>query len=160
MTVSRPLKTSKIRAYTTKIEEIKPPFVKQNKKLNQNTQTKKIQMIWTWDLYEEGRTLELIDPDIESTCSKEEVLRVIEVSLLCTQAVPTMRPSMSRVVAMLTGKVQVIPSTSHPRYIKDWQYNIAIAGATGTGSTPVIATTPMHNSKESSAERECDSIED
>jgi predicted HAD superfamily phosphohydrolase len=97
---------------------------------------------WTWDLYEEGRTLELIDPDIESTCSKEEVLRVIEVSLLCTQVVPTMRPSMSRVVALLTGDVQVIPSASRPRYIKDWQYNIAIAGATGTGSAPIIATTP------------------
>jgi hypothetical protein len=115
---------------------------------------------WTWHLYEKGRPLELMDPDLESTCSKEEVLRVVEVALLCTQAMPTMRPSMSRVVAMLTGDVKVIPAASRPGYIKDLQYNNVIAGATSTGSTSVIATTPMHNSKESSAERECHSIED
>ena len=57
-----------------------------------------------------------MDPEIESTCSKEEVLRVIEVALLCTQAAPTMRPSMSRVVAMLTGDVEINPSASRPGY--------------------------------------------
>jgi hypothetical protein len=97
---------------------------------------------------------------------------VIEVALLCTQAVPTMRPSMSRVVAMLTGDAEIIPAASRPAYIKDLQYNNAISGATGTGSTPVIVTTPLHNSAESSsilshdsltlssAEGECNSIKD
>eukprot|EP00253_Pinus_taeda_P011902 PITA_11902 len=93
---------------------------------------------WTWHLYEHGRLLELMDPDIESTCSKEEVLSVIEVALLCTQAVPTMRPSMSLVGAMLTRDVEVIPATSRPGYIKDLQYNNFIAGATSTDSTPVV----------------------
>jgi hypothetical protein len=64
----------------------------------------------TWHLYEQGRPLELMDPDLESTCLKEEVFRLIEVALLCTQAVPTMRPSMSRVVAMLTSDAEVIPA--------------------------------------------------
>jgi len=91
----------------------------------------------TWHLYEHGRLLELMDPDIESTCSKE-VLSVIEVALLCTQAVPTMRPSMSLVGAMLTRDVEVIPATSRPGYIKDLQYNNFIAGATSTDSTPVV----------------------
>eukprot|EP00253_Pinus_taeda_P021141 PITA_21141 len=103
---------------------------------------------WTWHLYEKERPLELMDPHIESTCSKEEVLRVIEVSLLCTQAVPAMRPSMSRVVAMLTGDVEIIPAASRPAYIKDLQYNAAIAGS---GSTPVVATPPLYNSVESSS---------
>jgi serine/threonine protein kinase len=122
---------------------------------------------WTWHLYEQGRPLELMDSYIESTCSKEEVLSVIEVALLCTQAVPTMRPSMSRVVAMLTSDVEVIPVASRPGYIKDLEYNNVIAGATSTGST-----TPMHNSTESSpilnydrlalcsAETKCNSIKD
>ena len=108
-------------------------------------------VLQTWHLYEKGSPLELMDPDIDSTCSKEEVLRVIEVALLCTQAVPTMRPSMSRVVAMLTGDVEVIPAASRPGYIKDLQYNNALAGVTGTGSTPAVATTPTHNITESSS---------
>jgi len=127
---------------------------------------------WTWHLYEEGRPLELMDPDIESTCSEEEVLRVIEVALLCTQAVPTTRPPMSRVVAMLTGDVEVIPAASRPGYIQDMQYNNSITGATGTGITHVIATTPMDDITERSlilghdsltlfsTERDCNSIKD
>eukprot|EP00253_Pinus_taeda_P017303 PITA_17303 len=103
---------------------------------------------WTWHLYEKERPLELMDPEIESTCSEEEVLRVIKVALLCTQAVPTMRPSMSRVVAMLTGDVEINPPASRPGYIKDLQYNAAIAGS---GSTPVVATPPLYNSVESSS---------
>jgi serine/threonine protein kinase/Leucine-rich repeat (LRR) protein len=114
---------------------------------------------WIWHLYDKERLLELMDPDIESTCSKEEVLRVIEVALLCTQAVPTMRPKMSRVVAMLTGDAEIIPVASRPAYIKDFQYNNAISGTTGTGSTPVIVTTPLHNSAESSSILSHDSIQ-
>jgi serine/threonine protein kinase/Leucine-rich repeat (LRR) protein len=104
---------------------------------------------WTWHLHEKEKTLDLMDPDIESTCSKEEVLRVIEVALLCTQAAPAMRPSMSRVVAMLTGDIEVNPAASRPGYIRDLQYNNAIALGTGAGSTPVVATAPMDNSAQS-----------
>jgi len=98
---------------------------------------------WTWHLYEQGKPLELMDPDIESTCSKEEVLRVIEVALLCTQAVPTMRPSMSRVVAMLTSDTEGIPAATRPGYIKDFQYNKDIEGVK-------MATIPMQRSTDNS----------
>ena len=126
-------------------------------------------VLQTWHLYEKGSPLELMDPDIDSTCSKEEVLRVIEVALLCTQAVPTMRPKMSQVVAMLTSAVEIIPAASRPGYIKDWQ---SLNSTPGTGSTPVVATTSMQNSTESlsllrqdsltlfSAERKCNPVKD
>lgn len=103
---------------------------------------------WTWHLYEQGRPLDLMDPEIESTRSNEEVLRVIEVALLCTQAVPTMRPPMSRVVAMLTGDVEEIPVASRPGYIQDFQHNSSIARASGTASTPIVATPPMDDMTE------------
>ena len=43
------------------------------------------------------------------------------VSFLCTQSSPTLRPSMSRVVAMLLGDIEVSTVTSKPGYLTDWK---------------------------------------
>ncbi|KAK9041591.1 hypothetical protein V6N11_016685 [Hibiscus sabdariffa] len=53
---------------------------------------------------------------------KNEALRVIGVALLCTQSSPSMRPPMSRVIAMLAGDIEVSSVTSKPSYITDWYY--------------------------------------
>ncbi|XP_059069790.1 probable LRR receptor-like serine/threonine-protein kinase At1g56140 isoform X1 [Cryptomeria japonica] len=101
---------------------------------------------WAWQLHEKERLLELMDPQLRPTYIEEEVLRVIGVALLCTQASPAMRPSMSRVVAMLTSDVEEIPVASQPGYITDWQYNNHLASQ-DSGSTS-IALTPQRRSTE------------
>ncbi|XP_057853910.2 probable LRR receptor-like serine/threonine-protein kinase At1g56130 isoform X3 [Cryptomeria japonica] len=101
---------------------------------------------WAWQLHEQERLLELMDPQLRPTYIEEEVLRVIAVALLCTQALPEMRPSMSRVVAMLTGDIEEIPVTSRPGYITDWQYNHHLA-AQDPGSAS-IALSPQQGSTE------------
>lgn len=73
---------------------------------------------WTWHLYEEKRQLEVIDVSIRrSRYSEEEVLRTINVGLLCIQANPSLRPSMSQVVDMLEGKISVDVSHCQPPYL-------------------------------------------
>ena len=57
-----------------------------------------------------------------------------------------MQPSMSRVIAMLTGDVEEIPAASCPGYITDWQYNNHLA-AQDPGSTS-IALSPQQKSTE------------
>lgn len=61
--------------------------------------------------------MKLVDPSAkDGSYSEEEALRVIEVALLCTQSVASMRPSMTRVVTMLTGDAEIaIPEISKPR---------------------------------------------
>lgn len=47
----------------------------------------------------------------------------ILVAFLCTQASPMMRPTMSRVVAMFTGDVEIdAHDISKPVYITDWNF--------------------------------------
>ena len=58
-----------------------------------------------------------------SEFNEEEVKRLIGVSLLCTQASLTLRPSMSRVEAMLSGDIEVSTVTSRPGYLTDWTYD-------------------------------------
>uniref|UniRef100_A0A0E0EIZ9 non-specific serine/threonine protein kinase n=1 Tax=Oryza meridionalis TaxID=40149 RepID=A0A0E0EIZ9_9ORYZ len=75
---------------------------------------------WAWHLYEKEDTLRIVDPRLESFNSKE-ALRVIHVALLCTQGSSHQRPPMSRVVAILTGDVDVTKVVTMPSYIIEWQ---------------------------------------
>ena len=74
-----------------------------------------------WKLHESGRSLELMDP-IVTEFDENEALRVVGVALLCTQGSPAMRPTMSRVVTMLTGDIEVSHVTSKPSYLTDWDF--------------------------------------
>ena len=87
-------------------------------------------------MHENNREVDLVDSKL-SKFNEEEVKRLIGVSLLCTQASPTLRPSMSRVVAMLSGDIEVSAVTSRPGYLTDWKYdditNVIDEGAIDTG---------------------------
>ena len=63
--------------------------------------------------------LELVDPGL-SAFDEKEARRLIGVALLCTQASPMLRPPMSRVVAMLTGDIEVAEVTTRPGYLTEW----------------------------------------
>ncbi|KAI3466028.1 hypothetical protein Pfo_022691 [Paulownia fortunei] len=62
---------------------------------------------WAHLLKEKGNLMELADPRMESKFNKEEVIRAINVALLCTNVVSAERPSMSAVVSMLEGRAGV-----------------------------------------------------
>ncbi|KAJ9537779.1 hypothetical protein OSB04_030512 [Centaurea solstitialis] len=64
---------------------------------------------WAYVLQEQGNLLELVDPVLGSTYPKEEVMRMLNIALLCTNPSPTLRPAMSAVVSMLDGKIPVQP---------------------------------------------------
>ncbi|GMG99318.1 hypothetical protein Nepgr_001158 [Nepenthes gracilis] len=73
---------------------------------------------WAWYLHENNRDIELVDERL-SEFSEKEVKRVIQIALLCTQTSPAQRPPMSRVVAMLSGDIEVGTIASKPGYLTD-----------------------------------------
>ncbi|KAL0320982.1 UNVERIFIED_CONTAM: putative LRR receptor-like serine/threonine-protein kinase [Sesamum radiatum] len=89
---------------------------------------------WAWNLHENDREFELVDPTLPKY-DANTVKRIIDVALLCTQASPALRPSMSRVVAMLTGDIQVPSITSRPGYLTDWKFTDATTFATDAESS-------------------------
>ncbi|GAB2235219.1 hypothetical protein Droror1_Dr00027714 [Drosera rotundifolia] len=52
-----------------------------------------------WRLFLVGRSLELVDPVISSTCDPPQALRAIHTGLLCAQQDPDDRPTMSTVTS-------------------------------------------------------------
>ncbi|CAA7406849.1 unnamed protein product [Spirodela intermedia] len=102
---------------------------------------------WAWRLQESNRELELVDPSLPGY-NEEEVLAVIGVALLCTQTAPSLRPPMSRAVAMLTGDVEVGKVWSKPGYLADWQFsdlNTAFASSDYLGPDQLSASTSQVN---------------
>ncbi|GMN54857.1 hypothetical protein TIFTF001_023971 [Ficus carica] len=71
---------------------------------------------WAYVLQERGNLLELVDPALGSEYSSEEAILMLNIALLCTNASPTLRPTMSQVVSMLEGRTEVQDLLSDPGF--------------------------------------------
>ncbi|KAK8464293.1 hypothetical protein PHAVU_011G169332 [Phaseolus vulgaris] len=87
-----------------------------------NMEEEKVYLLeWAWELHESNCISDLVDPRLIEF-DEEEVKRIVGIVLLCTQASPILRPSMSRVVAMLSGDMEVSSVTTKPGYLTDWNF--------------------------------------
>ncbi|CAI0401529.1 unnamed protein product [Linum tenue] len=96
----------------------------------------------TWKLYESGMHTELVDETIsQDEYPKEEEKKVMEISLMCTQPSPSMRPTMSEVVMLLKreGSVQLYQPLAKPPLI-DSNANFLPEMSGSTGSLTSNAT--------------------
>ncbi|OIW11635.1 hypothetical protein TanjilG_24841 [Lupinus angustifolius] len=74
-----------------------------------------------WDLYERKELVGLVDTSLNGEFDAEQACKFLKISLLCTQESPKLRPSMSSVVKMLTGKMHVDDSKiTKPALISDF----------------------------------------
>ncbi|KAK9133682.1 hypothetical protein Scep_013210 [Stephania cephalantha] len=71
-----------------------------------------------WNLWNEDKASELIDATIfiKDELSRLELLRCIQVGLLCVQQRPDDRPTMSSVVIMLSSDSPNLPQPKHPGF--------------------------------------------
>ncbi|XP_021294093.1 cysteine-rich receptor-like protein kinase 10 isoform X2 [Herrania umbratica] len=71
---------------------------------------------YAWQLWNDGRGLELIDSNIADGCPIDDVVRWIHIALLCVQDDPALRPTMSSVILMLGSRSVNLPQPSSPPY--------------------------------------------
>ncbi|XP_057997005.1 G-type lectin S-receptor-like serine/threonine-protein kinase At4g27290 isoform X2 [Hevea brasiliensis] len=70
----------------------------------------------TWKLWSEGRALESVDELLENEFPVSEVLRCIQVGLLCVQQRPEERPTMASVLLMLDSESTLLPQPGQPGF--------------------------------------------
>ncbi|KAK8629594.1 hypothetical protein V6N13_078429 [Hibiscus sabdariffa] len=71
---------------------------------------------YAWELWKHGAALELIDPSLSDPCPKQyQVLRCITLGLLCVEDSPLDRPTMSDVISVLNGEMQ-LPLPKQPAF--------------------------------------------
>lgn len=67
-------------------------------------------------MWVEGKVLEMVDSSLGESYPSQEVLKCIQIGLLCVQEVATDRPTMLDVVFML-GNDTPLPSPTRPAFI-------------------------------------------
>ncbi|ERN02723.1 cysteine-rich receptor-like protein kinase 3 [Amborella trichopoda] len=87
------------------------------RRVNSYSQTTGPVLQVVWDLYRSCRLYEAVDPSLEGGYSREDVSRVLQIGLLCTQASAELRPSMALVVQMLKDTNCNIPLPTQPPFI-------------------------------------------
>ncbi|CAL5344668.1 unnamed protein product [Camellia sinensis] len=71
---------------------------------------------YVWQLWNEGRGMELIDPLLMESCDLDEFLRYMHIGLLCVQEDAYDRPTMSSVVVMLKSEAVTLSQPERPAF--------------------------------------------
>ncbi|XP_074272123.1 G-type lectin S-receptor-like serine/threonine-protein kinase At1g11330 isoform X2 [Silene latifolia] len=82
-----------------------------------------------WKLWNEDDILSLIDPVVLESGFQDEILRCIQVALLCVQELPEDRPNISMVISMIDSEVSNLPHPTQPgftqrRYTQNQSENV------------------------------------
>ncbi|KAK6946798.1 Bulb-type lectin domain [Dillenia turbinata] len=72
-----------------------------------------------WNLFNERKVLELLDPSIRSLSSMSEVSRCIQIGLLCVQRHAKDRPTMSSALWMLDSENALLPQPKEPGFYSE-----------------------------------------
>lgn len=75
-----------------------------------------LNLLQAWNLWKEGKALELVDSSVGESYSASEVMRCIQVGLLCVQERAEDRPTMSSVVLMLSSENATMPQPKNPGF--------------------------------------------
>uniref|UniRef100_A0A2N9J0P4 Cysteine-rich receptor-like protein kinase 10 n=1 Tax=Fagus sylvatica TaxID=28930 RepID=A0A2N9J0P4_FAGSY len=71
---------------------------------------------YVWIHWRDGRPLELLDPTLGDSFSRDEVMRCIHLGLLCVQEDPADRPTMAMIVLTLNSGSVTLPSPQQPAF--------------------------------------------
>ncbi|KAJ7968427.1 S-receptor-like serine/threonine-protein kinase [Quillaja saponaria] len=95
---------------------------------------------YVWDFSREGRPLEIVDSTLAQSYPIPEVMRCIQLGLLCVQECANDRPTMFTVVFML-GNETTLPSPNKPAFIKTRNQNQPESSTSGGGGSSVCDIT-------------------
>jgi len=73
-------------------------------------------LLQVWIHWRDDRPLELLDPSLRDSYSRDEVLRCIQIGLLCVQEDPANRPTMASILLTLNNGSVTLPSPQEPAF--------------------------------------------
>ncbi|KAK9133684.1 hypothetical protein Scep_013212 [Stephania cephalantha] len=88
----------------------------------------------------EGKAMEIMDIVLEESCIPSEVLKCIQVGLLCVQQLSKDRPSMSSVVSMLSSETISLPQPIIPGYFTETSIDILLRDEESNSENGVTVT--------------------
>ncbi|XP_054776916.1 cysteine-rich receptor-like protein kinase 44 [Prosopis cineraria] len=92
-----------------------------------------------WRQWRDQTPLEILDPDLKEACPHNEVMRCIQIGLLCVQENPNDRPIMANVVSYFGNPSAELPLPRQPAFLM----NKGIAGESSSGSRSVYSVNDL-----------------
>ncbi|XP_055804043.1 G-type lectin S-receptor-like serine/threonine-protein kinase At4g03230 isoform X2 [Solanum dulcamara] len=96
-----------------------------------------------WKLWMENKALDIMDPSLVDTFNEIEVVKCINIALLCVQEDPGDRPIMSNVIIMLGSESMPLPRPNQPAFVTRKNYTTA---ATTSSSSSYNYNNSYYNS--------------
>ncbi|CAH1448351.1 unnamed protein product [Lactuca virosa] len=99
---------------------------------------------FAWKSWIEGRAMELMDPTMVETCSKDEVMRCINIALLCVQEDVDARPSMAYVLNILNNYSIALPTPTRTAHYLPKRHSDSSTSMSVSKSTDKSQITEVH----------------
>ncbi|WVZ05271.1 hypothetical protein V8G54_018617 [Vigna mungo] len=93
-----------------------------------------------WRHRRDETTLNAMDSKLKENYSNIEVMRCIQIALLCVQEDPDARPTMIEIVSYLSSHTIELPSPQEPTFLLNQKINPIVAHESNSG----LAATPYH----------------
>uniref|UniRef100_A0ACD5XXD7 Uncharacterized protein n=1 Tax=Avena sativa TaxID=4498 RepID=A0ACD5XXD7_AVESA len=90
---------------------------------------------YAWQLWEEGRWIELIEASLLPKCDSAKMMRCINIALLCVQENASDRPTMLDVITMLSSETTIQREPKHPPY-----FNLRVGNEDTSGTATSTVT--------------------
>jgi hypothetical protein len=74
------------------------------------------QLMQAWKLWRDGTPLDLLDPTLGDSYSRDEVIKCLHIGLLSVQNDPDDRPTIESIILMLNSYSVPLPSPQEPAY--------------------------------------------
>ncbi|CAA2958350.1 cysteine-rich receptor kinase 10 isoform X1 [Olea europaea subsp. europaea] len=71
---------------------------------------------YAWKLWRDNKPLELIDPTLQNSNARNEIIRCIQIGLLCVQEDVNERPNMTSILVMLNSYSATLPVPGQPAF--------------------------------------------
>lgn len=91
----------------------------------------------TWKLWEQERSVEIMDPDLAGAWEADEAALCVQLGLLCCQALVSDRPDMYSVHLMLSSDSFTLPKPGKPAIhgrVGRWMSTVASGSVSGSGT--------------------------
>lgn len=98
-------------------------------------------------MYKEGNILDLVDEAFKESCNESEILRAVQIGLLCVQPYPKDRPNMRLVVSMLGNDNELPqptqqPGVFHDRRMQDSDTSSSMQGSSTSNELSITVLNP------------------
>ncbi|KAF8043099.1 LOW QUALITY PROTEIN: hypothetical protein BT93_A1446 [Corymbia citriodora subsp. variegata] len=94
-----------------------------------------------WNLWHDNKALHLMDRVLHETYNRDQVLKCINMALLCVQEDPSDRPTMSDAVFMLGSETAILPAPKKPAFAIRMGISTTSSSSSKPESNAVLSTT-------------------